>query len=284
MLFVYYLVGGTWLVRHRPLVVESGTLYDDGVAKGPVTGDEAARAVGSSARLTAAVGTEQPCGLRFRTDDAVAFASRFVASSNAAWPEVRITLRATCVAAPDLGRLAPGMSQVARRLCSRLPADLMYAVKDRPIGTAEELATEVFAAIPRLLGASERAELTAAATAESRAVRAACGWFQAGYATPEAPTPDALGKTARSQQEPPGSFGDAWAFGRLLGAMVDTARPSGEPADAGKYCLDREALLCLDAAPLSRAIAATLFGDGCAATSTAAWFAGVRACTIAAPK
>ena len=64
--------------------------------------------------------------------------------------------------------------------------------------------------------------------------------------------------------------------------MIDPDRRAGAgPNSTGDaYSVDREALLCLDDAPLSRLIATTLFGDGGCAVSTAAWDAAVLACAL----
>jgi hypothetical protein len=262
MLFVYFLVAGTWLVRHRALTVDGAALFDEGANKGAFSA--AALGLGAGVTLVAVEGTRQACGLRFDTTPGVAFASRFVASTNPAWPAVEVVLRSTRVVALDmLGVVAAPPDKRTLALCARLPPDLLYACAT---ATRATLASAVVAAIPTLLGSAKGAAFAASRARELPLALAACGWYQVGYATPESPLPDAITRVA---------FADPVAA--LVAAMIDPERPAGAPTSRD-FCLDRAALLCLDGAPLARTIATTLFGEGGCATSTAAWYDSVLAC------
>lgn len=268
MYFVFFLVGGTWLVRHRPLHVDGEVLYDDGVAKGAFASAAAYLGVAPVA-LAVVAETRQPCGLRFDTTGHAAFAKRFVVSANAAWPEVALVLRATTVAPVELlGVVLRVPSAPILALCARLPPDLVYAVAQTDVPSHEALAARVVELVPTLLAAADATEFRAAVAAERAVAATACAWYQTGYGDG---APDAV---SRLRQTPD-------AFAMLVGAMVDPQRALGAPTQQDKFFLDRAALLCLDEAPLARTVATTLFGDGGRAVSVQAWYDAVRACSLA---
>jgi len=294
-MFLFYLVGGTWLVR-RPFRVEGQAIYDEaGVVVGKVTEPAGLALIGATSAPTT-VASPSTYGFENGRHKEVPLADRLVRLGSTPRPElltVQVVLRASAVvAAPDLTGIgitlsALGVLGSTRNMLSRLPPDLLYFVANRTIRTPDELATQVYIGIARVLGGSARAAFTAAATAEENKVLAVSGWYKVGYATPGAESPDALGAAAAvvsaaaaSGQTPPSPV--ERAFGRLIAAMATD--PSGSnPAwsfGTGVGSIDRAALLCLDGVPLSKRIALTLFGDGGCATSTEAWDAAVAACSI----
>lgn len=287
-MFLFYLVGGTWLVR-RPFRVEGPTIYDEaGLVVGKVTEPAGLALIGATSAPTTVAG---PSTYGFENDRhwEVPLADRLERLGSTPRPgllTVQVVLRASAlVSAPDLTGIGIALS-APRNMLSRLPPDLLYFVANRTIGTPDELATQVYIGIPRVLRGTARAAFTAAATAEEQKVRAVSGWYKVGYATPGAESPDALGAaaaavgvTAASGVQPSPV---ERAFGKLIAAMATD--PSGSnPAwsfGTGVGSIDRAALLCLDGVPLSKRIALTLFGDGGCATSTEAWDAAVAACSI----
>ena len=292
-MFLFYLVGGTWLVR-RPFRVEGQAIYDEaGVVVGKVTEHAGLALIGATSAPTTVAGPSTYGFDNYRRGE-VPLADRLVRLGSTPRPElltVQVVLRASAVvSAPDLTGI--GIALVlgsTRNMLSRLPPDLLYFVANKAIRTPDELATQVYIAIPQLLRGAARAAFTAAATAEENKVRAVSGWYKVGYATPGAESPDALGAVAAAAavsaaaangQTPPSPV--ERAFGRLIAAMATD--PSGSnPAwsfGTGVGSIDRAALLCLDGVPLSKRIALTLFGDGGCATSTEAWDAAVAACSI----
>jgi hypothetical protein len=294
-MFLFFLVGGTWLVR-RPFRVEGQDVYDEaGVVVGKVTDPAVLARIGATSAPTTAPG---PSTYGFDTDRhyEVPLADRLQRLA-ALSPtvvdkllKVQVVLRASAVVSPpDLTGIGITLAiGSTRNMLSRLPPDLLYFVANRTIGTSEELATQVYVAIPKLLSGPARAAFIAAATAEEPRVRAVSGWYKVGYATPGAESPDALGAaavaavTVSNGQALPSAV--ERAFGKLIAAMA--ADPPAIPSipswsfGTGVGSIDREALLCLDGVPLSKRIALTLFGDGGCATSVAAWDAAVTACTI----
>lgn len=273
-MFVFFLVGGSTLVRHTELRVEAGSLYDGATLVGPLASPTSAARLGAT--VAAVPETRQPSSLRFDSTGDARFADRFRSAGAPAALPVHVVLRASSVVdEPDM-RGTAGANPPNRRLLARLPPDLAYAVSRKPVASAEDLARAVFASIPALLPEPRRAAFLAAATLEEPRVGAVCGWYQVGHATEAARAPDVL---RRAQLE---ATTEA-RFGRLIGAMIDTDRKGhGAPSTTGDepYSVDRAALLCLDGVPLSRLIATTLFGDGGCATSTAAWDASVLECAI----
>jgi hypothetical protein len=288
-MFLFYLVGGTWLVR-RPFRVEGPNIYDEaGFVVGKVTEPAGLALIGATSAPTTVAG---PSTYGFENDRhwEVPLADRLERLGSTPRPgllKVQVVLRPSAVVSPpDLTGIGIALGST-RNMLSRLPPDLLYFVANRTIRTPDELATQVYIGIPRVLRGSARAAFTAAATAEEKKVRAVSGWYKVGYATPGAESPDALGAAAAAVsdaaangQTPPSPV--ERAFGKLIAAMATD--PSGpNPAwsfGTGVGSIDRAALLCLDGVPLSKRIALTLFGDGGCATSTEAWDAAVAACSI----
>jgi hypothetical protein len=269
-MFVFFLVDGRTLVRHTEMRVEAGELLDGAALVGPIGSAAATARLGAT--VAEVLDTPQPSTLRFDASGAVPFAARFGAKGVG----VHVVLRASSVVAePDLRGIG-GANPPNRTLLSRLPPDLAFAVSRKPLASAEDLARATFASIPALLGAPRRAAFVAAAQRESAKVRAVCAWYQVGHATDAAREPNVLRRASLADAT------DEARFGRLIGAMIDPDRRAGAaPNSTGEaYSVDREALLCLDDAPLSRLIATTLFGDGGCATSTAAWDSAVLACAL----
>ena len=269
-MFVFFLVDGRTLVRHTEMRVEAGELLDGAALVGPIGSAAATARLGAT--VAEVLDNPQPSTLRFDASGAVPFAARFGAKGVG----VHVVLRASSVVAePDLRGIG-GANPPNRTLLSRLPPDLAFAVSRKPLASAEDLARATFASIPALLGAPRRAAFVAAAQRESAKVRAVCAWYQVGHATETAREPNVLRRAALADAT------DEARFGRLIGAMIDPDRRAGAaPNSTGEaYSVDREALLCLDDAPLSRLIATTLFGDGGCATSTAAWDSAVLACAL----
>ena len=289
-MFLFYLVGGTWLVR-RPFRVEGQAIYDEaGVVVGKVTEHAGLALIGATSAPTTVAGPSTYGFDNYRRGE-VPLADRLVRLGSTPRPElltVQVVLRASAVvSAPDLTGIGISLALGStRNMLSRLPPDLLYFVANKAIRTPDELATQVYIAIPQLLRGAARAAFTAAATAEEKRVLAVSGWYKVGYATPGAESPDALAAAAAvsaaaaNGQTPPSPV--ERAFGRLIAAMATD--PSGSnPAwsfGTGVGSIDRAALLCLDGVPLSKRIALTLFGDGGCATSTEAWDAAVAACSI----
>ena len=269
-MFVFFLVDGRTLVRHTEMRVEAGELLDGASPLGPLGSAAAARRLGAT--IAAVLDVPQPSTLRFEAARQMPFAARFGASGVG----VHVVLRASSVVdEPDLRGIG-GANPPNRKLLSRLPPDLAFAVSRAPLASAEGLARAAFESIPALLDAPRRAAFLAAAQREEARVRAVCAWYQVGHATESVSEPDVL------RRAPLAEASQHARFGRLIGAMIDPDRRAGAgPNSTGDaYSVDREALLCLDDAPLSRLIATTLFGDGGCATSTAAWDAAVLACAM----
>ena len=183
---MFFLVGGSTLVRHTELRVEAGRLYDGATLVAPLSSPPSASRLGAT--IAAVLETRQPSSLRFNATGEARFADRFLSAAPgaAAGPgtlPVHVVLRASSVVdEPDM-RGTAGTNPPNRRLLARLPPDLAYAISRRPVASAEDLARAVFASIPALLPEPRRTAFLAAATLEEPRVGAVCGWYQVGHAT-----------------------------------------------------------------------------------------------------
>jgi hypothetical protein len=271
-MFVFFLVGGSTLVRHTELRVERGNLYEADKLVGALASPSAVERLGAT--VASVAGTHQPSSLRFHATGDARFADRLKKAQGGI--AVHVVLRtAAVVEEPDMRGIG-GTNPPNKRLLARLPPDLAFAVTRKPLTSADDLARAVFASIPDLLTEPRRAAFRAAAQREEARVAAVCGWFQVGHAREAARVPDVLRRTVTEANSEA-------RFGRLIGAMIDTDRKAGgAPSTTGDepFSVDRAALLCLEGVPLSRLIATTLFGDGGCATSVAAWDASVIECAL----